>query len=142
MTALIHDHGVVHGFVNWGRWVARCGLCPAPAPATLQFGDRSFTCVECGTITSIIWPSEEMRAGIVRLLKMRPTAINRNWLPGETLIELVKENAAHGLYDNLAERGVEANPGDTLLVIDADRIRTDNLPALAPATPHREIGAA
>jgi hypothetical protein len=82
-----------------------------------------------------------MRDGIVRLLMMRPAAINRNWFPGETLIELVKENADHGLYDNLAERGVEANPGDTLLVIDADRIRSDNLPALTPITPRREIGA-
>jgi hypothetical protein len=107
----------------------------------VQFGDRSFTCLECGTITSIIWPSEEMRAGIVRLLMMRPAAVNRNWLPGETLVELVKENADHGLYDNLQDRGVEANPGDTLFVIDADRIRFDNLPALTPATNRREIGA-
>jgi hypothetical protein len=107
----------------------------------VQFGDRSFSCVECGTITSIIWPSEEMRAGVERLLMMRPAAVNRNWLPGETLIELVKENAEHGLYDNLAERGVEAEPGDTLFVIDGDRIRFDSLPALAPGTHRREIGA-
>ena len=51
----------------------------------------------CGTVTEVIWPSEAMMAGVERILMMRPDPTKRNWWPGETLHDLIAENAEHGL---------------------------------------------
>jgi len=39
----------------------------------------------------------EDRATIEAILLLRPNPANRNWLPGETLADLVLENVVHGI---------------------------------------------
>lgn len=73
-----------------------------------------------------------MIVGVERLLMMRPDPSTRNWFPGETLVDLTYENGAHGIFDNLAERGVSAAVGEMVLAVDQDQIRVDALPALKP----------
>lgn len=95
----------------------------------------------CDTVSEIVWPSEEMARGIYRLLMMRPNYTNRNWLPGETLNDLMWENGENGIFDHLEARGVEATPGTDLFVVEGDHIRIDALPALTPVRPRRMVGA-
>jgi hypothetical protein len=55
---------------------------------------------------------------------MRPDPTTRNWFPGETLHDLMFENASHGIFDHLGETS------GTLFGVDDLGIRVDNLPAL------------
>jgi len=128
MTALTRIGGhLAEAYVNWGRWVAKCDVCPWAA--TLQRATRHIECPLCGTVTEILWPSDDMVAGIGRLLTMRPNPQTRNWLPGETLRDLMWENGAHGIFDGLSE-ALGATPGAALLGVDDNRIRLDRLPAI------------
>lgn len=102
---------------NWGRWVVRCPRCPSALDGVP--GDPAFRCWECGATAAVDWPPEATVAGVERLLLMRPDVTTRNWLPGETLIDLVVENAAHGIWDT-------DTPGE--LTVDDGRIRVDTLP--------------
>lgn len=92
-------------FVSWGLWVARCPQpwCVGidhygPGPNTGRIGglgpDR-FCCPRCGTVTEAQWPAN--RDDIELVLGRRPMPETRNWQPGETLGDLVVENALHGL---------------------------------------------
>lgn len=114
-------------YANYGRWVVECPDCNSalavkdfsrPA-AYVRFG-----CIECGRgLTIAAWeaaqrlPMErraaalpalavDMRAQyampeqvdeIERILLRRPLAQNRNWVPGETLIDLERQNAVMGI---------------------------------------------
>lgn len=129
MTALIRT-GTAASLVyaNWSRWVAHCGFCRF-GRAALQPYAPNFDCGTCGKTTDVIWPAEDMVAGVERLLMMRPDPSTRNWHPGETLIDLAFENAQHGIFD-----GLTGTPGESLLSLSPDRIRRDNLPALKPRT--------
>ena len=105
-------------------------------------------CWDCGATTTLIWPAAPMVAGIERLLAMRPDPNTRNWTPGETLHDLVRENALHGLFSDPSIDALAALlPDPELLVVDDDRIVLDYLPAgpLVPALPagpsRTEIGA-
>lgn len=81
---------------NWGRWVADC-----PSPFCLSAmqvwaGQRSTACMDCESpIPELIWPADP--EAIEVLLSMRPDETTRNWLPGETLSDLLMENGAHGI---------------------------------------------
>lgn len=105
-------------FMNAGRWVARCPLCgnveqagrcddgqpggleasrftcttgdPAAGPVGLTLPRRG-----CGLRCAVEWPADI--ANLERVLLARPVPANRNWTPGETLLELIAENAAHGI---------------------------------------------
>jgi hypothetical protein len=94
-------------FHSWGTWVA---LCPrpwcvhadhyGPGPNTGRLGGLgrdTFTCLRCGLVCPADWPHN--RADIETVLAQRPMRETRNWLPGETLVGLVAENAAHGLIE-------------------------------------------
>lgn len=72
-----------------------------------------------------------MVKGVERLLMMRPDPSTRNWVPGETLHDLMFENAEHGVLDD-PRFGVDAAPGDSLMILDDGGIRVDNLSALKP----------
>lgn len=140
MAALIQTgKAAVEAFVSWGRWIAPCAFCPNAVRPT--FGTPAFQCRMCDTVSEIVWPSEEMARGIYRLLMMRPNYTNRNWLPGETLNDLMWENGENGIFDHLEARGVEATPGTDLFVVEGDHIRIDALPALTPVRPRRMVGA-
>jgi hypothetical protein len=115
--------------VNWGRWIVDCPACPAalgywtdaPRP-DIVVGAPFFQCWTCGARAEIEWPSPQMRHGIERLLLMRPDETTQNWLPGETLIDLMWENGAHGILSDLPD-----DP-DLQLVVETERIRVDTLP--------------
>lgn len=125
MTTLIRAGYVTQAYANWSRWVARCGLCPGAEQ--LQPCTPHFKCVECGTVTEVIWPTEDMVVGVERLLMMRPDPSTRNWHPGETLHDLMWENGEHGLLSNPPD---DVKPGDLLMVLEGERIRVDNAPAI------------
>jgi hypothetical protein len=118
VSALVHGSTrVVSAEANWGRWVARCGWCPSAM--AVEPGTAGFHCRECWQSTEVVWPSDDMVQGVERLLMMRPDVSTRNWLPGETLIDLAWENGRHGILSGLAGA----------LVVEDGRIRRDTLPA-------------
>lgn len=67
---------------------------------------------------------------------MRPNPVNRNWLPGETLHDLIWENGTHGIYDDLEQLSLDVSPGDVLFGVTDTEIQTDRLPQLV-SPPHR-----
>lgn len=84
---------------NHGRWVARCPRPWCTNAIALNPGDTQFECAAadgCGQVADVIWPPDP--AAIEALLLMRPVPATRNWLPGETLADLIAENAAHGVF--------------------------------------------
>lgn len=117
--------GFVHAYANRGRWVAECFDCSAAA--SLDRFQDGFVC-ECGYPVSVVWPSEAMVHGVERLLLMRPSRKNQNWLPQETLHDLLQENAENGVLTLHAE----ALESGGLLAIHDDRISLDVLPILNP----------
>lgn len=90
--------GVAYAEANWGRWLARC---PAPwctNAVALERFQLEFACAGmdgCGCVTDVVWPPDP--AAIELLLTMRPVPRTRNWLPGESLEDLLAENATHGI---------------------------------------------
>lgn len=123
MTHLPPGH--VHAYANRGRWVAECFDCSAAAHLD-RFQD-GFVC-ECGYPVSVVWPSEATVYGVERLLLMRPSRKNQNWLPHETLDDLLRENAEHGA---LAPHLEHLDDGP-VLAIHGDAITADSLPMLNP----------
>jgi hypothetical protein len=94
---------VAQAYVSQSTWVARCPMpdCPAAEHYGRKDGflgglrhDR-FLCNYCGLQCAVEWPS--FAADIERLLAMRPIPSTRNWLPGETLVDLLGENIEHGV---------------------------------------------
>jgi hypothetical protein len=117
--------GVTYAYANHGRWVADCSHAAyCDAAAHLDRFQDGFIC-ECGRSTEVVWPAVDMVAGVERLLSMRPNPKNRNWRPGETLIDLMTENAIHGIFDS-----VEIPSGTSMLSVEEGRIVTDLLPVL------------
>lgn len=82
---------VTRAYANYGRWVVECH---DRAAGELRVGQSEWRCPLCRTEYHVIWPAERRR--IERLLSPRPIA-NQNWLPGETLADLLAENIEHGL---------------------------------------------
>lgn len=106
----------------------------------LQRFQPHFECRECGMVTEIIWPSEDMVYGVERILMMRPDPSTRSWFPGETLNDLVWENGEHGIFDNLERLNLPVKPGDMLFAVEENHIRVDRLPALKPRI-RQQLGA-
>jgi hypothetical protein len=94
-------------FLSWGRWVARC---PRPGCHNAeQFGrcddgtvggltGRGFVCRPshngCGLEAAADWPAN--LDDIEYMTRARPVAA-RNWFPGETVEDLMRENVTNGL---------------------------------------------
>ena len=91
--------------INRGIWIVACE-CRAPgdpAPGMLCWLDVPLMwCVRCRNADAghrwrpYLLPSPDERAAIDAVLEPR-AIVNRNWLPGETVADLLRENAAHGL---------------------------------------------
>lgn len=93
-------------FCDMGIWKA---VCPrpwcvknpewyGPGPVTGRIGGltrTAFHCMRCGLTCPADWPDNI--ADIERVLAQRPFSETRNWLPGETVDDLLMENAVHGL---------------------------------------------
>lgn len=109
-----------------GDWIADCPVCNSAAKREVD--DPVWTCQDCDTAHEVVWPSQEMRYGVARLLMLRPVRHNRNWFPWETLHDLLAENVAHGIGP--AE-------GEAMSIIGG----TITLDTLPPPRRLRQIGA-
>lgn len=133
-------------FMSWGRWVARCptgcgvieqrGRCDDGTIGGL--GCDRFTCRAshggCGLRCGVAWPADI--ADLERVLLARPIPANRNWTPGQTLLQLVAENAAHGI---LPAAAVDGPPRDRWLLqlVDGELVTGELQFTAAP----QQIGA-
>lgn len=128
--------GLAYAEANWGRWVVRCpsGLC-TNAVQVVRW-QQFFECVgvgACGWTSPIEWPPDP--EGIETLLAMRPDPQNRSWLPGETLQDLLQENAVH---DVLPARWMEQS--GCILETHGERVTAGRLITALPEYRRREIG--
>lgn len=118
-----------------GRWVARCPRVPCMNAE--QFGrchdgnmggleGEVFRCRDeyggCGLTCPADWPPNV--ADVERLVLPRPVPATRNWLPGESLFDLMAENLEHGLIPPEALKGGETRQ---MLSIADDKIEADSL---------------
>jgi hypothetical protein len=118
-------------FANFGRWVVACPRCPHAVDVDARTRTPAFSCAVCGLRAELEWPSHEMVAGIERLLLMRPDPTKQNWLPGETLSDLLEENVTHGVFGTIPEGS------EPCLAVVGERITVDTM----PVTYRRELKA-
>jgi len=105
---------------NWGRWVVNCASPACASAMQVWPGQEWVRCADCATLAAdLIWPADP--DGIEILLSMRPAEWNRNWLPGETLEDLLVENVAHGIFPPAVELE-PGGPSRVLLRTAGDRI--------------------
>lgn len=82
----------------WGSWIVRC---PAPwcwNAMLVDLGQPEYRCEgrgACGFEAAVRWPADPM--AILTVLAMRPDPRTWNWLPGETVEDLITENVSHGV---------------------------------------------
>jgi len=98
---LMEIAGEVRARVNHDRWLCECPL-PGCRGAELVSPDHPiFWCQSCNMIANgskamaVIFPPE--KAEIDAVLMQRLDKVNRNWYPHETVSDLLRENAAHGI---------------------------------------------
>lgn len=90
----------LHAWIGSSDWVITCDVCRETI--VINFGEIYF-CPQClnaahgGKARKVIFPAD--REAIERLLILRPNPDNRNWLPHETVEDLRKENAEHGIKE-------------------------------------------
>ncbi len=97
--------GEVAAFVNHSRWIAKCPYCAGAL--TVGLDEPIFYCVECGMQANGGGPGQPGYAmdvifprfwqDIEAVLLLRPDPATRNWLPHETIDDLIQENIAHGV---------------------------------------------
>lgn len=132
--------GTVYARHNWGRWVADCPTCPSAL--TVPPGTTGARCHDCGEVIGpILWPADP--DGIEVILAMRPDPNTRNWEPGETLDDLLADNAIHGLiparwHELTAAAGGQLAVMDTVDGVLVGGLLADALPA---GRPRPAIGA-
>lgn len=90
-----------------GRWVIDCPLetcwdAQLAPPGSKRH--RKCACVDytvcthgqpCGQAIEVVWP-DNLEKGLA-VLRLRPARANHNWLPGETVEQLIAENLEHGV---------------------------------------------
>ncbi len=93
-------HRFIPAEINHGRWIVNC---PEPGCRGASLADPArpiFMCPSCWNAThghywlQVEFPTE--REAIEAELLARPLAANRNWVPGESVEQLRRDNAAHG----------------------------------------------
>lgn len=122
-------------YVEWGRWVAACpqrwcngGDYYGPGETTGRIGglgDTRFRCPRCTTEREVVWPANA--DDILAVLRLRPMPENRNWNLGESIEDLLLENAVHGILPPTLQTGTGLRLTDG---------RFDDRTALAAATLH------
>lgn len=78
-------------YANRGRWIAECECRSA---TQVQPDAKRWRCLECGARYTLLWPGR--RGEIEAALRVR-RIVNQNWLPTETVEDLLIENIEHGL---------------------------------------------
>lgn len=83
-------------YVNEARWIVECPFCGSAQVGSPD--DPRFLCVECvnapvdSAYLQVRYPSVQARALIEDALAARPLRANVNWVPGETVNELLAQN--------------------------------------------------
>jgi hypothetical protein len=110
MTLAVIGAGYVEA--NWGRWIVRCPRPWCASAMQVWPGDRWTACKDCeAPIPDLVWPADP--EAVEALLMARPAVESRNWLPGESLKDLLVDNVRHGLMPP---------PGDSLMLTVGDRV--------------------
>uniref|UniRef100_A0A6M3IXM5 Uncharacterized protein n=1 Tax=viral metagenome TaxID=1070528 RepID=A0A6M3IXM5_9ZZZZ len=85
----------LEAYVNHGRWIVKCEC----GGAEKAFENGLFMCRSCWNAghrhkyRRVIFPAA--RVAIESVLEKRPVP-NRNWIPGESVTDLERENDEHG----------------------------------------------
>ena len=142
-AALVHqlaEHTTLTPRANWGRWLVDCPHCSSALTIDSEWGwydplnkkiqPRSyFRCWDCGLTAEVEWPPDELVFSAERLLMMRPDPKTRNFDPKlETLNDLMWENGAHGIFDDLDQLDLHGVSDHLFLSVSDSGIRTDQLP--------------
>lgn len=127
-----------------GTWLAGCPRPYCANALAVQRGQSQFVCegpMSCGAVGELVWPADPDAIEVILLL--RPVPTTRNWLPGETLANLLEENAAHDcIPDEWAELAQAQPAGALSLLATADeRVIGGILHQQIEAARRREIGA-
>jgi hypothetical protein len=80
--------------INHGRWLTDCPNCHGGALTHPEW--KLACCGECGCIMRRV-EFPEMVAAIETVLLARATRDVQNWVPPETVADLLRENAEHGV---------------------------------------------
>jgi hypothetical protein len=131
--------GVAYAEANWGRWIARCPRPWCSNAMALEVGQQGFICGGwggCGYAADVIWPPDPQ--AIEAILAMRPVPRTQNWQQGESLEDLLAENAAH---DCLPPEWLALENRTLLLSTTEGRATGGLLHQQLVAAGRREIGA-
>lgn len=132
---LLARQGVSYAEANWGRWVSRCATAYCRNAWYVGWGETWWRCDHCGGVNDVVWPPDP--AAIEWVLGQRPDPVTRNWQPGETVEDLLVENAVHGLLPPGA-RSLPPVPEGHGLLVTHDDVVTGGL-ALEPVRARREL---
>ena len=86
--------------IDHANWRVVCDTCREAM--VINYGELYF-CPNClnaaygGKARLVMFPNQSDRIRIEELLSKRPNPNNRNWLPYETVENLIKENELHGI---------------------------------------------
>lgn len=83
---------------NHGRWVVECAYCPSAEAVSIgatTFVCRHELCPHYLEVQLCELPAEAVE--IEKILVLRPDVQNRNWIPGETVEDLLVESHEHKL---------------------------------------------
>lgn len=88
-------------FLNHGRWVIQCPACnmgwlvsPAAPMELYDVQGGTHDVCFCGWRGLVVFPEDKDLIDRVTSYRLRPD--QRNWYPGESLLELRLENVLHG----------------------------------------------
>lgn len=91
-----HVYDVLQVRLDGNTWVADCPGCSAGIAIEPEWSVAC--CFGCGAVyRNFDMPDRAARAQIEATLLARPQWQTRAWLPGETVADLERENAEHGL---------------------------------------------
>lgn len=109
--------GIAYAYANFGRWVTDCPGRWCSNAMQVRRGQDVFECLgmdSCGRTAPLMWPPDP--DAIETILAARPANRVRNWLVGETLAQLIEENAAH---DCLPAEWTELTAGTATKILEA-----------------------
>lgn len=96
--------GAVQARVNQGRWLVDCPVAGCGNAIMASYQEPIFFCHICGNVDNpahwykVIFPQErkEIEAALLGRPSKNPfNAPHRNWIPGESVAKLQKENTEH-----------------------------------------------
>lgn len=126
--------GLAYAYANHGRWVVDCPRPWCTNAMQARRGQMQFECLgpdSCGWTSPLIWPPDPDAIEVI--LRARPANHVRNWRIGETLAELLEENAAHDcLPAEWTESALAAPGGAAAILLAVDEVVVDGtiLPAI------------